>query len=52
MGRDPVRRFTGFLGEVNGQQVALFVYKGGPYQGKLATSVIPSPDQPSKWGVQ
>ena len=47
-GGAPVR---GFLGEVNGQQVVLFVYKQGPYQGQLATSVVPSASQLSKWGI-
>lgn len=41
----------GFLGEVNGQQVVLFIYKQGPYQGQLATSVVPSANQLSKWGI-
>lgn len=40
----------GFLGEIDGQQVALMVYKQGPYQGQLATSVAPTPSQLSKWG--
>ncbi|MCP4548002.1 MAG: hypothetical protein GY835_16175, partial [bacterium] len=47
-GGAPVR---GFLGDVNGQQVVLFVYKQGPYQGQLATSVVPSASQLSKWGI-
>lgn len=44
-------RVKGFLGEVNGQQVAAFVFKEGPYQGQLASSVIPSANQLTKWGV-
>lgn len=30
-------RVRGFLGDINGQQVAAFVYKEGPYQGQLAS---------------
>jgi hypothetical protein len=44
-------RVEGFLGEVNGQRVAVFVFKEGPYQGQLASSVVPSPSQLAKWGV-
>lgn len=40
----------GFLGDIDGQQVALMIYKQGPYQGQLATSVVPTPTQLSKWG--
>lgn len=38
----------GFLGEVDGYQVALMVYKQGPYQGQLATSVVPTSAQVAK----
>jgi RHS repeat-associated protein len=41
----------GFLGELNDQPVALFVFKEGAYQGQLATSYVPSPAQLSKWGL-
>jgi hypothetical protein len=37
-------RVKGFLGDIDGQQVAVFVYKEGPYQGQLASSSIPSPN--------
>lgn len=32
-------RVRGFLGDIDGNQVALFVYKEGPYQGQLASSL-------------
>jgi hypothetical protein len=41
----------GFLGNVNGQQVAVFIYKEGAYQGQLASSVTPSANQLTKWGI-
>lgn len=41
----------GFLGDINGQQVAVFVYKEGPYQGQLASSFVPSANQLKMWGV-
>lgn len=48
LGDKPVR---GFLGEIDGQQVVIFVYKAGPYQGQLASSVVPSANQLTKWGL-
>ena len=44
-------RVRGFLGDINGQQVAAFVYKEGPYQGQLASSFVPSANQLKMWGV-
>jgi hypothetical protein len=41
----------GFLGEINGQQVAVFVYKEGPYKGQLASSSVPSANQLKMWGI-
>lgn len=41
----------GFLGDIDGNQVALFVYKEGPYQGQLASSFVPSANQLKMWGV-
>jgi hypothetical protein len=48
LGQDRVR---GFLGEINGQQVAVFVYKDGPLKGRLASSYIPTVNQLKMWGV-
>ena len=45
-------RVQGFLGEINGQQVAAFVYREGPYQGQLASSYIPSANQLNMWGMK
>lgn len=44
-------RVRGFLGDIDGQEVALFVYKEGPYQGQLASSFVPSANQLKMWGV-
>ncbi len=44
-------RVRGFLGEINGNRVAVFIYKEGPYQGELASSSVPSPNQLEKWGL-
>lgn len=41
----------GFIGTVNGQTVAVQVYAEGPLAGQLATSVIPTPNQLTKWSV-
>lgn len=41
----------GFLGDIDGTQVAVFVYKEGPYQGQLASSFVPSPNQLAIWGI-
>lgn len=41
----------GFLGDIDGTQVAVFVYKEGPYQGQLASSLVPSANQLSMWGI-
>jgi hypothetical protein len=44
-------RVKGFIGEIDGQQIAVQVFKEGPDQGHLATSVIPTPNQLVKWGL-
>ena len=41
----------GFLGDIDGQQIAAFVYKEGPYQGQLASSSVPSANQLKMWGL-
>jgi hypothetical protein len=41
----------GFLGAIDGNHVAVFVYKEGPYQGQLASSFVPSANQLKMWGV-
>lgn len=48
-GPDPVK---GFLGTIDGQRVAVLVYKQGKYQGQLATSYVAKPNQLAKWGVK
>jgi RHS repeat-associated protein len=45
------RAVKGFLGEVGSQNVAAMVFKEGPYQGQLATAVIPTPAQLLMWGI-
>jgi len=42
----------GFLGNIGDQQVAVSIFKEGPYQGQLATSFVPSPAQLAKWGLE
>jgi hypothetical protein len=44
-------RVKGFIGTVNGQTVAVQVYAEGPLAGQLATSVVPTANQMTKWGV-
>jgi hypothetical protein len=41
----------GFIGSVNGQTVAVQIYAEGPSAGQLATSVVPTANQLTKWGV-
>jgi hypothetical protein len=41
----------GFIGTVNGQTVAVQVYAEGPLAGQLATAVVPTANQLTKWGV-
>lgn len=48
LGGVPVK---GFIGDLGGQQVAVFVFKQGPFQGQLASSFIPSANQLAKWGL-
>ncbi|MDA8139246.1 MAG: hypothetical protein M0036_11400 [Desulfobacteraceae bacterium] len=42
----------GFIGKMNGKDVAMMVFKEGPLQGKLATAVVPTAEQMTKWGVR
>ena len=44
-------KVKGFLGDSGGQQIAVMIFKEGPYQGQLATAVVPSPNQLLKWGL-
>ena len=44
-------RARGFLGDINGTQVAVFVFKDGPYQGQLASSFVPSVNQLTNFGL-
>lgn len=41
----------GFLGYLDGTEIAVFVYKEGPYAGQLASSSIPTPNQLAMWGL-
>jgi hypothetical protein len=45
-------RVRGFLGEIDGKEVAVFVFKEGPYAGELASSSQPSVNQLKMWGVR
>jgi hypothetical protein len=45
-------RVRGFLGDLGGKQVVVFVFKEGPFQGQLASSSVPSPNQLKMWGLQ
>ena len=47
-GGQPVK---GFIGKINGKDVAIMVYKKGRLKGQIATSVVPSPAQLTKWRV-
>jgi hypothetical protein len=49
LGGVPVR---GFIGEASGTAVAAFVYAGGPMQGQLASSWVPSLAQLISYGVR
>lgn len=42
----------GFLGEVAGKKVAILVYKEGKDAGKVATAIVPSPQQLMNWGIK
>ena len=42
----------GFIGNINGKDVAIMVYKEGPLQGQIATAVVPSSAQLVNWGVK
>lgn len=40
-----------FIGEFNGKEIAVFVYKEGARVGQLATAWLPSADQAKRWGL-
>ncbi len=44
-------RVKGFLGVIDGEQVAVYVFKEGPYAGQLASSSKPSENQLKMWGI-
>jgi hypothetical protein len=48
-GGQPVK---GFMGNINGKDVALMIYKEGPLKGQIATAVVPSSAQLANWGVR
>ncbi len=41
----------GFLGTAGGRDVAFFVYKSGARAGQIATAVVPTADQLTRWGL-
>jgi hypothetical protein len=41
-----------FVGSLNGETVVVFIFKEGPYQGQLATSIVPSAAQRAAWGLK
>jgi hypothetical protein len=45
-------RVKGFIGEIDGERVAIFVFKDGPYQGQLASSTVPTENQLKMWGLR
>jgi hypothetical protein len=45
------QKVKGFMGKVDGQNVAVMVYKEGKFQGQVATAVVPSPTQMTNWGM-
>ena len=45
------KRVKGFMGKVGDKNVAMMVFKEGPYQGQIATSVTPSLTQMQNWGL-
>ena len=42
----------GFVGQVNGQTVAILVYKSGARAGTVATAIVPSAEQLAGWGIK
>jgi hypothetical protein len=42
----------GFLGQIDGKNVAVYIYKTGEMAGQIATSVIPSAEQLLNWGIK
>ncbi|GAA3594622.1 RHS repeat-associated core domain-containing protein [Kribbella ginsengisoli] len=49
LGATPVK---GFLGEIEGKQVAVFVFKSGKYQGELASAFVPTENQLTFWSLR
>ena len=45
------QRVKEFLGQVEGKDVAIMIFRDGKNQGKVATSVVPSANQLKNWGV-
>ena len=49
------QRVKGFVGEINGQKVVVFVAKearGKVAAGDLVTAIVPSPQQAANWGIR
>ncbi len=42
----------GFVGQVNGATVVIFLFSAGPNAGKVATAVVPSANQIIQWGIR
>lgn len=40
-----------FAGQAGGRQVAVFVAKEGPYQGRVISAVVPDANQVAQWGL-
>ncbi len=41
----------GYYSKVNGNDIVVFIYKGGKYAGEIATSVVPTAKQMLNWGL-
>jgi hypothetical protein len=41
-----------FYGKYNGRDLIFYIYKSGPNQGQIATSIIPSLQQMAKFGLR
>jgi len=42
---------NGYIGNVNGTDVAILVFTDGVNQGKVATAIVPSQNQLNNWGI-
>ena len=49
LGQDAVK---GFYKNVDGQDIAVYVYKGGDKAGEIATTVVLTPNQMTKFGLK